>query len=143
MAEFCPAATRLSGRSSGPLLIRRSHVADIAVLGSPDGQDLYDEAEAYDEFVGASRPLPVRYANEAQTVWLLSLEGQWFRSDMTVNRMALWLANGAIKGGMSGSPIMTEEGAAIGVVVSSAVNPRLMKSLPAWLVDELTKAPGP
>jgi hypothetical protein len=49
-----------------------------------------------------------------------------------------------IVGGMSGSPILTQDGSAIGVVVTSTgdqreggPNPRLASSLPGWLLGEL------
>lgn len=34
-------------------------VADLAVLGRPDGQELYDEARAYDALMEAVSPLPI------------------------------------------------------------------------------------
>jgi hypothetical protein len=34
-------------------------VADIAVLGGPDGQELFDDAEAFETFTEATRPVPL------------------------------------------------------------------------------------
>jgi hypothetical protein len=34
-------------------------MADIAVLGSPDNQELSDQAEAYDQLVDSMKPLAV------------------------------------------------------------------------------------
>jgi len=41
-----------------------------------------------------------------------------------------------VEGGMSGSPILMENGCAIGVVsTGSGPEPRLMRCLPGWLLD--------
>jgi hypothetical protein len=34
-------------------------IADIAIIGSPDGQQLYDEAEAYEALVDACEPIGI------------------------------------------------------------------------------------
>jgi hypothetical protein len=50
-------------------------VSDLAVLGRPDGQALFDAAEAYESLMGASTALPVAEVqeDEAALAWLLSL----------------------------------------------------------------------
>ena len=83
--------------------------------------------------------------------WLLSLDGRWFSCTVTYRKGGpLWIFNAAedIVGGMSGSPIITDDGLAIGVVClgggtgiegcrEGGPNPRLMSNLPGWLVGSL------
>jgi hypothetical protein len=153
-------------------------IADIAVLGTPDGQELYDEAQAYEALVGGATPVPIaeltlvrppitlstgatmfgRPMAESEG-WMLSLDGRWFRCDVTATSRSLWIANAAeaIEGSMSGSPIMDEVGKALGVVCISAEfktaegremgkpreggpNPLLTACLPGWLLSELSEA---
>jgi hypothetical protein len=100
-------------------------VADIALLGSPDNQEMYEEAEAYEALTDAATALPIgflpsKFAAELNG-WLLSLDGAWF--SCTVNYRSdggLWTnATRAIEGGMSGSPIVADNGAAVGVLSCS------------------------
>jgi hypothetical protein len=90
-------------------------------------------------------------APEQARAWMLSLDGQWFECEArrTRNpRASLWVENAVVKiaGGMSGSPILDDDGAAIGVVCLSTTyeehtgggpNPRLAAHLPAWLASEV------
>jgi hypothetical protein len=138
-------------------------IADLAVLGTPDNQELYEEAEDYAALTGAAA-LPiveVPLIRERITsvspldgdtftflgppkgecaAWLLSLEGRWFRADVTAHLRTLAIANPAeaIASGMSGSPIVTEDGSAIGIVCnSSGPNPNLAANLPPWLLRSI------
>jgi Trypsin-like peptidase domain len=133
-------------------------IADIAVLGPPDGQELYEEAEAYEALVEEVEPLPIgepawkegevyeipggeRHVlfNHAPA-WLLSLDGRWLRCTVRRNRVMLWIEDGAeqIESGMSGSPILADDGSAIGVVcLSKGANPYLADNLPGWLSQSM------
>ena len=74
------------------------------------------------------------------SAWLLSLDDQWFRCDVEAGAKALGVTNaaGKLAGGMSGSPIVSLEGEAIGVLVNDGFpQPILSRNLPAWLLDEL------
>ena len=130
-------------------------VADIAVLGAPDGQALYDQHDAYLALTN-DRPT-LRVADppgEFTDAWLLSLDGDWQACKVrhvgddhpTASATPLWIeqASKGIHGGMSGSPIIAD-GAAISVVCVSGggletmhteggPNPRLMHHLPGWLL---------
>jgi hypothetical protein len=123
-------------------------VVDIAVLGPPDGQAGWDQA-AYETLVESATPLMIADAPKKGPGWLLSLEGSWF--ECTVEHTGgrqLWITSTAksIEGGMSGSPIISAEGAAIGMVCLSAEdpgghaipphgpNPRLTGDLPGWVL---------
>jgi hypothetical protein len=126
-------------------------VADIAVLCSPDNQELTDQAEAFSALVERVSPLSVADAPLKGPAWLNALDGRRF--PCRVERQPegpLWIrdATEGIVGGMSGSPITLEDGSAIGLIsVSSGTvtgqhtkggpNPALDRSLPAWLHKKL------
>ncbi|MGP0085825.1 MAG: serine protease [Steroidobacteraceae bacterium] len=130
-------------------------IADVAVLGSPDNQVLADEAEAYEALVDGVTPLAIvaapklgrkrvqlrgdgRYGGSfwVDTPWrgfarLLSLDGKWFDCAMTRHRV--WLSidhEELVAGGMSGSPVISMDGGAIGVVSTAEQNPILRECLP-------------
>ena len=123
-------------------------VSDIAVLGSPDNQKLSNEADAYEALIKTTAALPIgclapkMFAELAG--WILSLDGKWLRCVVSYhNDSGLWVVDVAqvIVGGMSGSPILAENGSAIGVMSCSNAggkeggpNPRLSHHLPGWLL---------
>jgi hypothetical protein len=119
-------------------------IADIAVLGAPDAQNLWDEAEAYEALVKSVTPFSIADAPEQGQVWLLSLERKWFSCQAKYTPWVngpIWLTTEPknIEGGMSGSPITSDAGAAVGVISlgsnmnDSGPNPRLVRDLPGWL----------
>jgi hypothetical protein len=129
-------------------------VGDIAVLGSPDDQELGEEADAYEALVDGAAPFSVADAPLAGSAWLCSLDGRWF--PCRLKRCAggpLWLfeARDGIVGGMSGSPVRDGDGRAIGVVSVSrgrnmeelhtegGPNPALTRNLPGWLLREFAQ----
>jgi len=98
-------------------------VSDLAVLGPPDRQELYDEANACDALVDAAVPLALGSLTFARrrivpkagaafygppvaesAVWLLSLSGKWFFAQATSHGRSLVFddATEDIVGGMSG-----------------------------------------
>jgi hypothetical protein len=120
---------------------------DLAILGEPDGQELElrEEAVAYDALVDKASPLRVgkHVAPGPESARMLSLNGQWFRCQVTSNGGRLWIvdAEDDIIGGMSGSPILSNDGVAIGVVCAGVSrkggpNPRLTFGLPGWMLRE-------
>jgi len=149
-------------------------ISDLAVVGSPDRQNLDKEADAYDALVGAAvalpigdfpltrSPIPLPAIPLWETIpamilgppsaeckaWLLSLDGQWFRCDVTLGNRALTINAAADKlaGGMSGSPIVSDDGKAIGVAVATpgdAAQPSLPRQLPRWLIEKIAGEPLP
>jgi hypothetical protein len=149
-------------------------IADLAVLGSPDRQHLENEADAYDALVGAAAPLPIgdlpltrspvalpaipSWETFPTTIlgppsaeckaWLLSLDGRWLRCEVTVGPRALTINSAAapLAGGMSGSPIVSDDGKAIGVAVATpgdAAQPSLAWQLPRWLIEKIAGEPPP
>jgi Trypsin-like peptidase domain len=131
-------------------------VADIAILSTPDRQELYDQAAAYDELTELRPSFRIDDAPISDRAWLLSLAGEWTPCRVQragddqrfALRMPLWIEDAmvGIHGGMSGSPIVTDDGAAIGVLsvsggkesegsTQSGPNPRLADCLPGWLLQ--------
>ena len=52
-------------------------VADIAVLGGPDGQELYEKARVYDTLVDSVKPLVIADAPQAEVhTYAMSLDGE-------------------------------------------------------------------
>ncbi len=96
-------------------------VADIAVLGCPDSQQLPDKADAYDALVDAVPAMGIGNARSGRG-WVLALSGdRWIRTPLKVFS-GLWgtrLQTGPIEAGMSGSPILNDAGQAVGVVAIS------------------------
>jgi len=128
-------------------------ISDIAVLTSPDNQAASAQADAYASLTNSAALSVTEVAQEGSSpAWLLSLEGHWFRC--TIGRVGpnLWISNAAqgIVGGMSGSPILADDGSALGVLSCSGGSgdvhtdggpePALIQTLPQWLVAELTRA---
>jgi hypothetical protein len=73
-------------------------ISDFAVLGSPDNQELSDQADAYEVLVESTTPVLIADAPEKGQGWLLSLESKWFRC--TVEHMkrvngSLWISHTA------------------------------------------------
>jgi hypothetical protein len=115
-------------------------IADIAVLGSPDSQGLFEQAENYEALVESVTPLKIADCPpEKGRAWLLSLDKKWVECAVEVindGSILIWDEAQSIAGGMSGSPIISDSGAAIGGVClggsrSPSENPRLVRDLPS------------
>jgi hypothetical protein len=127
-------------------------VADVAVLGPPDPQAAAEQWLDYTHWVQGASVLSIADAPEERgPAWLLSLNGQWFECKVERCGGGLLISNAAkeIVGGMSGSPIVPDDGSAIGVVCVSCgsgelhtgggPNPRLAYHLPARFLPGLCK----
>lgn len=93
-------------------------IADIAVLGCPDRQELYEESEAYDALTDDAPALLIGKAQSGKG-WVLALDGaHWIPTKLRLilSPHGTSLAIGPTKTGMSGSPIMSDRGRAVGVV---------------------------
>lgn len=118
-------------------------VSDLAVLGEPDGQHLYEESEAYLELASDSEFLTIgSFRKGKSTAWMLSRDLEWFPCTVRSNskRLSVIEAEGKIVGGMSGSPILNSDGKAIGVVCNGSSGqwnsqPILFKCLPSWILN--------
>ena len=132
-------------------------VADIAVLGSVDSQAMYNEGNAYDALVDHRPVLTIADVPDSAPAWILRLNCEWVRCNVRhigrpMSANPLWIEDAAapIQAGMSGSPIIDGNGAAIGIVCTVCLpggpegkstsgggdpNPRLQAQLPGWLVS--------
>jgi hypothetical protein len=137
-------------------------IADIAVLGPPDNQELSEQAESYDRLLEGMATLVMADAPvqgiEVETFGkhrvqvptpgngqarVLSLKGRWLAGH--VERWGGRLAfrpERSFVGGMSGSPIVDANGAAIGVVSTASLNPVILDSLSTQLVRGIVAASG-
>jgi hypothetical protein len=129
-------------------------IADIAVLGTPDRQIFYNEAAAFDALVASIAPLPIadgpamrRIATTTGVVtWeagkgevcVLSLDGRWRTYQIERCGDGFAVLNDVYQPGMSGSPVLNSEGAAIGVVSTAEMSPILFDVLPAGLLRTTT-----
>jgi hypothetical protein len=143
-------------------------IADIAILGCPDEQELSREAEAYEAFVGRCKPLPIadapkmgrerveipNYIPDGQfgrsymidtpgrgAARVLTLAGEW--TACTVARRGTWLAvedEALVKSGMSGSPVVDAAGRAIALMSNEALSPVLRDNLPSWFFRRAARA---
>jgi hypothetical protein len=119
------------------------------VLGRPDDQELGAESDAFDSLLARQAALGLTAISDVEDApcWLLSLDGQWRRAiARPLTHQGLWLSDveRALQPGMVGSPIVTSEGGAIGIVINSNSGvddleqngsaPRLTHDLPTWLV---------
>jgi hypothetical protein len=135
-------------------------IADIAILGRPDEQELSRKADAYEALVGRCKPLPIADAPKMGrerveipshiadgqfgrsfmvdkpgrgAARVLSLAGEWV--DCTVVRRGTSLGiedEGVVEGGMSGSPIIDVAGRAMALMSNDDISPVLRDNLPAW-----------
>jgi len=123
-------------------------VADIAVLGVPDGR-LWEQADDYEALMASPHPLAIAEApiqqrdhNAAECeARVLSLDGCW--RDGRVERRHGWLAffpEEFFEPGMSGSPIVNMSGKAIGVVSVDMRSPALVYNLPTGLLHSIRGA---
>ena len=131
-------------------------VADITVLGAPDNQSLGDECGQYEAFVEALPPFDVAppplpacalrairdqpaafpSVEVAFPAHLLSLDRAWL--DVVAIRAPRFGPSPKLTvNGMSGSPLISTTGAAIGVVSTNNIAACLVNGLPGWLVREL------
>jgi hypothetical protein len=136
-------------------------VSDVAVLGQPDNQELWEQADAYDKltvcdekvqpFVIGQVPESLRTTESPELQWsragLLSLDNEWFPCDVARIRCSLAIKNATkgIRDGMSGSPVVDDAGRAVGLVSVSGgsirklhteaqKNPHLASALPGWML---------
>jgi hypothetical protein len=122
-------------------------MADLAVLGEPDSQEFWAEYEAYEVFTEDRPALAIGDIPRSDLadlrelldpidtpVWMLQLDGRWTRTlAHHFGGPVLLSDDTAISGGMSGSPIMTEDGKAVGAISTGRMSPRLLHDLPVWL----------
>jgi len=128
---------------------------DFAVLEAPGGQALYEQCAEYEKFtetptmtigISPGALAPHLWKNDpdpGKPAWILSLDGEWQRCVVYNGGRFLTLkTEQKIEGGMSGSPIIDDKGAAIGVISTASdggdnLGPSLTDCLPAHLLRKL------
>ncbi len=93
-------------------------VADVAVLGEPDNQDLSDEWDGYHALVSGRKPFATA-APESGEGYMLALDGvAWKPTALEVHLTigGTGLSTGETLGGQSGSPILDRKGRAVALV---------------------------
>jgi hypothetical protein len=125
-------------------LVFADPIADIAVLQSPDNQELYEQADAYDALTEDVSGFSMASAKSGSG-WFLSLDGKWMaiRLETETWKYGQSLEIDPTVHGQSGSPILNELGEAVGVIAigcmsndgnqRSVLHPILSRHLPAWL----------
>jgi hypothetical protein len=125
-------------------------VADIAVLGCPDGQEFYEQAEAYDALMESAPIVRVGSARSG-TGYILSLQGKWKPTELKLHHTIRGngLSSGPTIPGQSGSPILNATGHAVAVVSiacettnskgqrenrEAGPQPILKEQLPVWMM---------
>ena len=127
-------------------------VADVAVLGEPDNQDLSDEWDGYHALVRGRKPFATA-TPESGEGYMLALDGvTWKPTTLEVHITigGSGLSTGETLGGQSGSPILDRKGRAVALVsigsetTSNGVRkpmerwngpqPILKLALPPWLL---------
>jgi hypothetical protein len=110
--------------------------------------------------VESADPFPITDAPEEGQAWMYSLSGEWFKCTVKYLKhfdgpLLVSDTEQPIKGGMSGSPIISDDRAAIGIVSLGSnpggaipgmadrcegkfglPNPRLVRDLPGWLLRD-------
>lgn len=126
-------------------------VADVAVLGEPDNQELSEEWDGYDALVRGRKPFGTA-APESGEGYMLALDGVTWKPttlEVHVTIGGNGLSTGETLGGQSGSPILNAKGQAVALVSVGTVStsngvrtphhlngpqPILKLALPPWLL---------
>lgn len=133
-------------------------IADIAMLGPPEG--LYDESDQYETFFSTLPPfdiaappsrgrvrvpmVPPVFPLEGEVSFpghVMSIDGQWIGCNVRSLGGPLLIEPEALaEAGMSGSPLLSATGAALGVVSTNNWAAVLTYGLPCWLLRALACA---
>ena len=119
-------------------------IADVAVLCWPDDQMLFAEFKAYERLVAERPTLKISSLMRDGPGWLLALDGHWESCTLDISS---WFGSSlsirdakpeATADGTSGSPIITGDGCAVGLVsCGEDMNPVLAGDLPGRLLTDL------
>jgi hypothetical protein len=109
-------------------------VADLAVLCSPDYQEMSEHAEAYDQLVEAHTTLRIGMIKQTCRAWLLTLEGQWVPCTVRPDGCLEGAPADGIARGTSGSPVLTADGKAVACIGCGSTNAVLANDLPARML---------
>jgi hypothetical protein len=133
-------------------------VTDIAVLGPLDNQVFFDETDAYDAWCEATAPVPLHWeALPSRTLipaYIYTHRGAWLTGTVESGRdgahgLRILFPEG-IEGGTSGSPVVSDQGAILGIVSQAGgtekdaldrgrdgIAPMPHRTLPPWLLQQM------
>jgi Trypsin-like peptidase domain len=128
-------------------------VADLAVLGAPDGQWMPEACAAFEQFCETTGAVALATAefsfNKPIPAHVFTHTGRWISGrvkQMAPDAPRLVLeTDEPIKGGTSGSPVVTADGLLLGVASSGnreALIPRPHLTAPAWLARQMVEDPA-
>jgi hypothetical protein len=127
----CPDTRAVTGQVPSELrdptvwaeLVFADPIADIAVLRTPDNQELYEQADAYDALTETVSGFSMAGAKSGSG-WFLSIDGKWtsIRLDAQNWRYGQSLEIDPTVHGQSGSPILNDNGDAVGVIAIACVS---------------------
>ena len=127
-------------------------VSDIAVLGSLDDQNFFQEATDFDAFCDNTKRIRVRITdaplNQPFPVYILTHKGAWVSAEAQKHEIVtphFWMEfdkGESIKPGMSGSAVVDEDGLLIGIVSntdekSNGFTPCPHLALPTWVLRQI------
>jgi hypothetical protein len=124
-------------------LLFADQIGNLAILGQPANQELTKEAESYDRLLEGTPGFAIANVrpNKQISAKVLSLSGQWISCSINHYGGTLQLEGATIEANMSGSPIISRTGKAVGVVCGNSgtdgvqitsINIRLLRGLPRW-----------
>jgi hypothetical protein len=102
----------------------------------------YEEELAYTALIEGMGALRMGDIRQEEHVRLLHLDGTWGDTVATLATACLFLEKAKAEFGMSGSPIMRQDGrTAVGGFTCGHREPRLAVNLPGWLLRALRALP--
>jgi S1-C subfamily serine protease len=135
-------------------------VADVALLAAPDGQQLFDECNAFEEWAEATKPVfginpHIKPFADPFPVLVLNLNMKWVKGEAFVfedHQPTISIKTGVlIESGASGGPVVDLAGQLIGLISQSnetigrgekqdCIATQFGNSLPLWAVRKLGRA---
>jgi hypothetical protein len=122
-------------------------VSNLAVMGPVEGEGLIAEVRDYEALMQSVGTLQIGHVQGDTSASFMLRDRGWVQCTISYRgRGPLWVRDAAavLKGSMPGSPIITNEGFAIGIVASAedegsgAPQPALADHLPGWLLRDLS-----
>ena len=126
-------------------------LSDVAILGAPDNQELSNEAEEFEEFCSAIKPVPIclqEFILEQEfRIHIYTHESKWITGTASLFKARspnLWVTpDEQVPGGTSGGPIVNDAGELVAIVSMFGENiderqhegpsPRPHLALPVWV----------
>jgi hypothetical protein len=105
-----------------------------------DNQALPEKWDAYYDWLGIDGIQLGDAHDSPSRDWVMALDRSWRPCNMQCFDR-IWTDDVTIDGGMSGSPIVRDDGVAIGLISANhGPQPRLVRDLPAWLLIQCVTA---